>query len=487
MHFPYFHYISAFCASIVIAAPTPAIRSRQWDPSGSSGQNVTLEFCTDPGAPFYSECWSLLNLTHYLNDVNVGWFQTTPTCNATESGSTCCLSGEPWTTCFLRLGRGKGGADCSQINAKNCPGSWDGSDSLATCIRPEVDYVMQTIWGKLNTKSLFENRNPNIGLTMKVAINNFFSTWYDSIAYSLSSTQLTITNIINELDPKQQANTRMYYVLVLLTVGLAFLGAPELAAMVASLSFTTRLIADTMTIALQQAPTVARAFWPQGVDTQNIQIGQLDTALANLTGNLSATINNGLMLVMSDMPTFIAFASGGTFSGNSTPSLPNGTAGLDYALRTYITTTAMSANGWRATAHPGYTTKYEVMEDFGNIFCNSTEPSVNICGNEAYWSSATNTVYYLTQDGGYQTPTPYKLMTDIVVNEWADLENMFDAGYNCTATGRQGSNAVSFHEDGTLDLSCISQLKFKIACGAPCPVQSLNGICPFDQISDGKC
>ena len=316
---------------------------------------------------------------------------------------------------------------------------------------------------------------------VRVAINNFFSTWYNALPYAEVQASLAITNIITELDPPVNASISLEEVLLAFSVGLAFLGAPEIAVAILSLASATRIAVQAFLISVQQAPSVGRALWPQGSNTENIQIGALDSAISGIVGNLSQTIDNALQLVMSDMPTFVAFSAYGTFSGNSTPSLPNGTEGLDFALRTYVLTTAMSRNGWYAHYSTGYTTKFQVEENFSNVdgSAETCQMDANsICGFNAYWSNTTNTVYSLAKDTGWAL-TGNNLMETIVTNGWADLSTMFDAGLNCTLLGKMGDNAISFSEDGHLDLSCISQLDFCRNGCSPCPVEATNGTCPF--------
>ena len=64
----------------------------------------------------------------------------------TDSGR-CCLKNEPWSKCFLRLGRGLGGGDCSTMDDQMC--TWDNTVSayLDPSIMPKVRYVVKSIYG----------------------------------------------------------------------------------------------------------------------------------------------------------------------------------------------------------------------------------------------------------------------------------------------------------------------------------------------------
>ncbi len=50
---------------------------------------------------------------------------------------------------------------------------------------------------------------------------------------------------------------------------------------------------------------------------------------------------------------------------------------------------------------------------------------------------------------------------------------------NCTIAGNHGTSPVHVQQDGTLDMSCMSQLTMRIACAAMCPVNLVDGVCPF--------
>lgn len=81
-------------------------------------------------------------------------------------------------------------------------------------------------------------------------------------------------------------------ILTALTAGLALLGAPEIST---AIQATTKTVGSIVSVALQQAPGVAKAIWPAGTaSSQTIQIGNLDQALANLNDQISGMINAGL-------------------------------------------------------------------------------------------------------------------------------------------------------------------------------------------------
>ena len=205
-------------------------------------------------------------------------------------------------------------------------------------------------------------------------------------------------------------------------------------------------------------------------------------------------INSAVQLLMSDMVNFVHFAEGGQYSGSQSLSLPAKVDGLDYALRTYMTSEALAQNDWVAGVTLGpYETAADVessVQGSGGFSC--TMGSNNVCYNPDlaawYWSQTTGRVYSLYNIGPNPRihPIPaYNLTLDIVNNNWAILEVLFDGSFNCTSAGKFGDSVVNFNWDGTLDIACISQMPIKIVCGTECPSALVNGTCPFETI-DGN-
>ncbi len=109
--------------------------------------------CTDLKAAFDSRCWAELDLTAYLTDPVTGWNQTVRRCNTADTaqnddGADCCKPNEAWTTCFLRLGHGSPGQDCSQINAQFCSYQSTLDPNIAPALQPKVQYMMKNIYCK---------------------------------------------------------------------------------------------------------------------------------------------------------------------------------------------------------------------------------------------------------------------------------------------------------------------------------------------------
>lgn len=444
--------------------------------------------CTDMKAAFDARCWEELDLSGYLLDPVTGWNKTQRMCSEVQSaenndGSDCCKTGEPWTTCYLRLAHGGGASDCSQINAQFCSYDSKLDPILNETVRPKAQYVMKNIYGMFTYVACC-----GIFLAdLSQAINNFFTTYYLALGAAQSDAQTIVQSLINELDPIKPPAFNLITLLTALSAGLAFLGAPSVAVSVLGLSFLTRTAAQVFTIGIQQAPGAAKALWPTGTQSsQSVQIGNIESLLGNSTNQLAAMINSAVQLLMSDVPTFVKFAESGMWSGSMALSLPSKVEGLDYALRTYMTSEVMGQNGWHSIPIVG---PFLTLEDIESnipggtgLSCQMGNNSVctNHLGSAFYWSQSTAHVYSFRQsDGAYSGPSPYQVLQDTVNNNWAILEVLFDGAFNCTAQGKFGDSVVNFNWDGTLNVACISQLPTKMPCGELCPVPLKNNLCPF--------
>ena len=289
------------------------------------------------------------------------------------------------------------------------------------------------------------------------------------------------------MDPIKPAVFDLLDVLTALSVGLAFLGAPSIAVTVLGLSSLARSAAQVLTISLQQAPSTAKALWPTGTqNSQSVQIGNLEAELGNSTNQLADMVNNAVQLLMSDVPTFVKFVESGQYSGAESLSLPSKVEGLDYALRTYMTSEAFAQNGWVSSPSIG---PFETVEDVQNAVPGSggqgcTMGNNSVCtdgqGSAVFWSQPTGRIYgFANTQLSWPGVDAYQLLQDTVDNNWAILQVLFDGSFNCTQEGNFGDSIVNFNWDGTLDIACISQLPTKIECGAPCPVPLINNLCPF--------
>ena len=293
---------------------------------------------------------------------------------------------------------------------------------------------------------------------------------------SIVSSLLIAQPLISELDPKQETHFFLGELLNALTAGLAFVGAPEVGEGVSVVAATAGKL---LLQGLQMAPGVAKEIWPAGtLDSQSVQLGNIDEELSSVMANFTTAVQAALTMVMSDVPSFIAFADEGGFSGSNNDNVPQDAEALGLALRTYVLSTAMSANKWRAIPLVSVT-KEDVESPISGYTCTFDEN--NICSNSdhshtIYYSDATENAYVLSNRAS-DNLSPSTLVDDIITNNWSTLGTLFDNAFKCALIGGIGQ-PLDFFENSELDFSCLSQLPV-CTCTASCPVALVNGACPL--------
>ena len=209
---------------------------------------------------------------------------------------------------------------------------------------------------------------------------------------------------------------------------------------VPGLSPIAQITSQALRNSLQEAPAVSKALWPPSTTNTKqtpmgalTPMGDLTSTLANQSNQVAATLNAGLNLIMSDMPTFIAFASSGAYTDSTSLSLPPQVPGMDYALRTYIASSALSANGYIAQVTNDSATQHQ-----STWTDNSTGLSFSI---------------------GLEGTGAKSALTDVLNNKWTTKEALFAGPYACAEAGRfDGGDVVNFNATGWLDLACLSRL-----------------------------
>ena len=293
-------------------------------------------------------------------------------------------------------------------------------------------------------------------ISIQSDINNFFYNWNGALPYATLSGLLLNQPLILEIDPVQKTNVILNDLLSALSAGLSFIAGPELGGIAGT-------AADALLTALQTAPSVAKSIWPSGTaDSQTEQIANLDGYLSQIDQNFTTQITAGLYTIMSDVPSFNGFATHGLFSGPNAFSLPSSSVSLALALRTFILSSAMSANKW--TAFPIHDmTMSDIASPISGYDC--TFGLNNVCspnhdgGFPIFYSDDTAIAYSLTLSGA--GPDGTEFLNEIVDKEWSDLEQLFDGAYNCsTAPGGSGiGKPLDLFNGSALNLACLSQLK----------------------------
>lgn len=181
----------------------------------------------------------------------------------------------------------------------------------------------------------------------------------------------------------------------------------------------------------------------------------------------ASLLYDALALILSDIPTFLAFAGEGRFTTGNTPIIP---PELDIAagVKTFVASKLMQADGM-----------YAVPGRLVDNIADAATAGENKNG-VYYRSPSTRRQYELRSKG--QTQMPLRTLLDnVLYHGWADPQLLFDGNYNCTAAGWAGAGIVNrVGEVGGGDVSCLSQLPMYLEKGTPCPTDVLvGGRCPF--------
>jgi hypothetical protein len=121
----------------------------------------------------------------------------------------------------------------------------------------------------------------------------------------------------------------------------------------------------------------------------------------------------------------------------------------------------MTENKWRSTAFLNLTRDQVQSSVVGSGGWACTLGPNDICVGKyggVFYRQSTMRAFSLSTMGNGGT-TSLHLMSDIVTNEWSTLPALFDGGYNCTAAGKSRITPFSFQNNGSIDLSCMSQLQ----------------------------
>ncbi|KAI4091896.1 MAG: hypothetical protein LQ344_003853 [Seirophora lacunosa] len=374
----------------------------------------------NPEAIYDATCWETLNLTDWLNE-----WHAPKICGTLQPGINCCLPDEPWSTCFLRLGRGDSGLNCTQltVGASSCIYNKELSAHLVPEIRAQVRYVLRTI----------------------VNVHAFFNNWYTALQYATTNAVLAIDSIVQAIQPPKGLSVSATNALTALVAGFPFIGSPIFGGAISASKLATGLVTG-----LQQAPGLVKALYPvSGPDARFIRVASLSSELASLNGELADRVNAALWIVMSDKSAFASFASSGAFSGDPGASLPEQVDRISAALQLFVLTSTLAGNGYKAA-----------LTSWG---CQDADEWVG-CGFEGQtaWSYSGSQMLggvegWLSTLGKVPT-VDASLMQKIVENGWATPESLFEGGINCAASGQSDVSIVGLNAENAFNMDCLNRL-----------------------------
>lgn len=163
----------------------------------------------------------------------------------------------------------------------------------------------------------------------------YSSMWNSAVAADLFGDQV-VTQIVNTIKPVLPGDTSLGVLLSALSAGYAFLIIP---------AGSERGIASQMvSTVIGQAPGLAKALLPAGsLDSEIVQIGDIQAALGSVTEQLQASLASTLNTSQSDFVAFKALAANGSFIG-SAPSVNLSTTEITKIFKTFIVSQALQAN-----------------------------------------------------------------------------------------------------------------------------------------------
>ncbi|KAL9601659.1 MAG: hypothetical protein Q9219_002379 [cf. Caloplaca sp. 3 TL-2023] len=239
-------------------------------------------------------------------------------------------------------------------------------------------------------------------------------------------------------------------------------------------------VAKLWSDALQASPGVQHVLWPAESpdNSQAIQLNKLKPR-----DNPSSLLGAALELIMSDIPSFLAFAGNGRFVDAEAPTIPAAVPetyfDLFAGLHTFVVSKLMESNGYYATPG-GIVADQAAFEKANQCSTASNSGCITRNGRVFYRSPSTHRQYELRAKAGSPVVKLSELMEQIGNQGWAEPQLLFDGNYNCTAAGKAGGTIVNPGRNDTVDVGCVSQLPMYLECGTVCPTEVLvGGKCPF--------
>ena len=240
---------------------------------------------------------------------------------------------------------------------------------------------------------------------------------------------------------------------------------------------------------IQNTPAVGSIlFGTSTASSQSIKLGE-NLALPGqlVTARSYPPQQSALSLIMSDVPTFSAWAAHGLYSGSTGSMNTVGADGLTSPLDTYIAGQFLQQSYFSATPASTTVSKATFQQDrtcttLGDVCKDSN-------GNTYYWSQAYQTTYQINEPRDWASDLATKQLDEVsaygllkyIETTDAYMPVLFDGAYNCTFEGKAGGPAVTLKADNSLDLACLSALPIYLAKHSSCPngAVQVDGKCPF--------
>ncbi len=247
------------------------------------------------------------------------------------------------------------------------------------------------------------------------------------------------------VDPVKKTHVKLNDILTVLGIAVLAIpvAGPELDAAVTAGTEAGILILK----AIKQAPGIAQAIWPVGtVDSQDVQFDVLTSELDRISLGLMANLQVALQIVQGlaqPVSSFLAFASNGSFAVplSSRPSVLGLMISILEPLKTYLTSVALSNNGWHIVLLPsvnpqGVSNRSTPCPSWAESACEKSPDlkcegydSNSQCINSYWWYSASqNAAYTLNHNDNLDST---QLIGSILNNSWSTGASLFEDAAIC--------------------------------------------------------
>ena len=146
----------------------------------------------------------------------------------------------------------------------------------------------------------------------------FFTDWY--LAYECAILEVAFVNpsLITFVDTDKTSNFILGDMLNAFSASFAFLSVPGISALTFGIEETTANAPKALVTALLQALGASRAIWPTGITSSRVlQFGDLAGTLGSIDTDVSDMVNGDLEVLMTNVLSFVSFASTGAWSGGN--------------------------------------------------------------------------------------------------------------------------------------------------------------------------
>ncbi|KAL8849323.1 MAG: hypothetical protein Q9221_005674 [Calogaya cf. arnoldii] len=403
--------------------------------SPESCPKICTDTCFNLTAPLSEDCYQMMNVGEYL----ITW----PLSNM-------CEVGELWSMCYIRLATGKSGVDCTNLDSPSC----------------DVEIV----------KALMPNVDASIAPLVRYVIASmqnvylFFREWAE-VTKTLDRNDTVLQKLRkNPLNLTRNGEVDLGNYHTALTMGLPYLAYQEDGKHISHIrdipiAESLYDLAQDFTIkAIQKVPILIDFMWPADGSTLS------DT---------DDVFRAGLSTLFTSIQRFVAFATYGSWASLESidRALVLHNVGLTLAASTLFTTTALLQNGFVVVPDPALVKDPVVLIPAGHasescipvedgtvgLICDSLDGSPAAA---RYWSAITGRLYNfqvnVTSTAGKATLASGKtnakqMLIDIVYEGYADVNVMFDGGYDCQSQGFFGA-LLRVATNGRMDFDCFSSL-----------------------------